>query len=70
MFLSLLIVEFQKNKQAALDACWQADVIMTLREAYVKFFENEWLADRQADFSFLNALFIYNVTLFVLMFTV
>ena len=53
MFSSLLIVDFRKNKRAAPDARWQADVTVTLREAYVKFFENERLADGQADFSFI-----------------
>ena len=44
------------------NACWQADITMTLRQVYVPFFENEWLADGQADFSLFYVPFIYYVT--------
>ena len=40
------------------DASWQAEVTVTLRQVYVKFFENQWLADKQADFSFLCTLYV------------
>ena len=66
VFSSLLIVEFRKNKHAAPDACWQADVTVTLIQEYVRnfskingeIFENERPVDGQADFSFLCTLYV------------
>ena len=50
------------KKQACSAGCLLADVTMTQRETYVQFFENEWSADRQADFSF----FMYSLSIILL----
>ena len=52
VFSSLLIIKRR----------WQVDVTVTLRQAYVKFFENERAADGQADFS----LFLYSLSILLL----
>ena len=47
-----------KKQASSAGRRWQTDVTVTLRQAYVKFFENERPADRQADSVFLCTLYV------------